>query len=172
MTGQPERLPTDIVEARLNHLIDRARRGRLLHEEADRFTTELRDLVRRMEGTEDERDRVANEVKILRARVNDQNAAADVAVSAVRLMNEAGAQRDRAEARVRELEAENTRYEEVVGELNEANTGLQRDNARLTAGQCLDQRAMCEKHHAPPVDGCPYPRCRAARNRDRRAATA
>ncbi|MGH3585825.1 MAG: hypothetical protein ACRDQ0_05840, partial [Pseudonocardia sp.] len=51
-----ERLPTDVVEARLNHLIDRARRGALLPEEADRFTTELRDLVRRLEDTEDERD--------------------------------------------------------------------------------------------------------------------
>ncbi|MFH9765135.1 hypothetical protein ACH4N4_30620 [Streptomyces microflavus] len=164
MTTQPERLPTDVVEARLNHLIDRARRNRLLHEEADRFTTELRDLVRRMEDTEDERDRLATEAKILRARVNDQNAAADVAVSAVRLMNEAGAQRDRAEARVRELEAEVHRYEEVVvGDLNEANIGLQREVARLTAGQCLDSRAMCEKHHLPPVAGCPYPRCRAAR---------
>ncbi|MEV5261769.1 hypothetical protein AB0L02_27480 [Streptomyces anulatus] len=105
MTTQPERLPTDVVEARLNHLIDRARRGRLLHEEADRFTTELRDLVRRMEDTEDERDRLAADV------------------------------------------------------------------ARLTAGQCLDQRAMCEQHHQPPVAGCPYPRCRAARATER-AATA
>ncbi|RUP66737.1 hypothetical protein SSPNP10_15860 [Streptomyces sp. NP10] len=42
---------------------------------------------------------------------------------------------------------------------------------RLTAGQCLDFRAMCEKHHLPPVDGCPYPRCRAARATGR-AATA
>ncbi|WP_097866549.1 hypothetical protein [Streptomyces sp. rh34] len=58
---------------------------------------------------------------------------------------------DRAKARVRELEAE---------------------VARLTAGQCLDSRAMCEKHHAPPVDGCPYPRCKAARNRDQRAPVA
>lgn len=48
-----ERLPTDVVEARLNHLIDRARRGALLPEEADRFTTELRDLVRRLEDEED-----------------------------------------------------------------------------------------------------------------------
>ncbi|QQZ56878.1 hypothetical protein IFE09_27145 [Streptomyces microflavus] len=40
---------------------------------------------------------------------------------------------------------------------------LRADNARLTAGQCLDSRAMCEQHHAPPVAGCPYPRCRAAR---------
>lgn len=52
MTGQP-RLPSDVVEARLNHLIDRARRGALLPEEADQFTTELRDLVRRLEDEED-----------------------------------------------------------------------------------------------------------------------
>lgn len=49
-----ERLPTDVVEARLNHLIDRARRGALLPDEADRFMTELRDLVRRLEDAEDD----------------------------------------------------------------------------------------------------------------------
>ncbi|MFJ6143097.1 hypothetical protein ACIQH7_05830 [Streptomyces anulatus] len=54
------------------------------------------------------------------------------------------------------------RYEEVVGELNEANTGLQREVARLTAAQCTDQLAVCTAHHLPPVAGCPYPRCRAA----------
>ncbi|MGW6288899.1 hypothetical protein [Streptomyces sp. NPDC055107] len=43
--------------------------------------------------------------------------------------------------------------------------------ARLTPGQCLDSRAMCEQHHQPPVAGCPYPRCRAA-TATRRAATA
>ncbi|MFF5891200.1 hypothetical protein ACFY72_20815 [Streptomyces globisporus] len=84
----------------------------------------------------------------------------------------ANARIDELDARVRELEAENARYEEVAGELNEANTSLQREVARLNAGQCIDQRAMCEQHHAPPVAGCPYPRCRAARDRDQRAATA
>ncbi|MFD8667057.1 helix-turn-helix domain-containing protein [Streptomyces microflavus] len=54
----------------------------------------------------------------------------------------ANARIDELDARVRELEAE---------------------VARLTAGQCIDSRAMCEQHHAPPVAGCPYPRCRAAR---------
>lgn len=57
---------------------------------------------------------------------------------------------NRAEARTRKLEA---------------------DVARLAAGQCIDSRAMCEQHHAPPVAGCPYPRCRAARTTGR-AATA
>ncbi|MFE3004222.1 MULTISPECIES: helix-turn-helix transcriptional regulator [unclassified Streptomyces] len=51
-------------------------------------------------------------------------------------------------------------------------TELETDNARLTAGQCLDSRAMCEQHHLPPVAGCPYPRCRAARATTGRAATA
>lgn len=50
-------------------------------------------------------------------------------------------------------------------------TALEADVARLTAGQCTDQRAMCEQHHTPPVAGCPYPRCRAARTTGR-AATA
>ncbi|RLV66323.1 integral membrane sensor signal transduction histidine kinase [Streptomyces sp. CBMAI 2042] len=65
---------------------------------------------------------------------------------------------------VRELEADLHRYEEVVvGDLNEANIGLQREVARLTAGQCTHALAVCEQHHAVPVAGCPYPRCRAAR---------
>ncbi|MDX2922543.1 hypothetical protein [Streptomyces sp. NE06-03C] len=42
----------------------------------------------------------------------------------------------------------------------------------LVAAQCTDQLAVCNAHHLPPVAGCPYPRCRAARNRDQRAATA
>ncbi|MFJ4916085.1 hypothetical protein [Streptomyces sp. NPDC088726] len=75
-----ERLPSDVVEARLNHLIDRARRGNLLPAEADRFTTELRDLVRRLEDTEDER---AHDNVALRA--------------IARQRDEAGTQRDQAE---------------------------------------------------------------------------
>ncbi|WP_089117076.1 hypothetical protein [Streptomyces sp. SS07] len=60
----------------------------------------------------------------------------------------------------------------AIEELAADRDRLATDNARLTAGQCIDSRAMCEQHHLPPVDGCPYPRCRAARNRDQRAATA
>ncbi|MFE7370123.1 hypothetical protein [Streptomyces anulatus] len=41
----------------------------------------------------------------------------------------------------------------------------------LVAGQCTDQLAVCTAHHLPPVAGCPYPRCRAARATGR-AATA
>ncbi|WP_318196888.1 hypothetical protein [Streptomyces sp. MCL20-2] len=41
----------------------------------------------------------------------------------------------------------------------------------LVAAQCTDRRHTCEQHHLPPVDGCPYPRCRAARATGR-AATA
>lgn len=76
MTTQPDRV---------HHLLDRLLRGVLLPAEAEQL---------------------AGAVRVLQARVNDQNTAASVAVSAVRLMNQAGAQRDRAEARVRELEAE------------------------------------------------------------------
>ncbi|MFE7535239.1 hypothetical protein ACFU67_13315 [Streptomyces rhizosphaericola] len=54
----------------------------------------------------EEREQLAGAVRILQARVNEQGGAASVAVSAVRLMNQAGAQRDAAEARVRELEAQ------------------------------------------------------------------
>lgn len=77
MTTQPQPLPTDVVEARLNHLIDRARRNRLLPDEADRFTTELRDLVRRMEDTEDDRDRAEARVRELEATVARARRAVD-----------------------------------------------------------------------------------------------
>ncbi|MFI2084347.1 hypothetical protein ACH43Y_28810 [Streptomyces rubiginosohelvolus] len=59
----------------------------------------------------------------------------------------------------------------AIEELAAERDRLAADNARLTAGQCIDSRAMCEQHHLPPVDGCPYPRCRAARASGR-AATA
>ncbi|MGW5989472.1 hypothetical protein ACWFRT_13840 [Streptomyces anulatus] len=41
----------------------------------------------------------------------------------------------------------------------------------LVAAQCTNQLAVCQAHHAPPVVGCPYPRCRAA-SATGRAATA
>lgn len=89
----------------------------------------------------DERDRVRNAWQESRAR-----------------WWKANARIDELDARVRELEAENARYEEVVGELNEANTGLQRDVARLTAGQCTDQRAGlcgCGRPDPGPCQPCP-----------------
>lgn len=112
---------------RLHHLLDRARRGVILPEEAEQLAALVRELERQADASNIVAKGNLQHVKQL--------------IPAVRA----------AEARVRELEA---------------------DNARLTAGQCLDSRAMCEKHHAPPVAGCPYPRCRAARDRDQRAATA
>lgn len=36
----------------------------------------------------------------------------------------------------------------------------------LTAGQCTHTLAVCQQHHRVPVDGCPYPRCVAARKRE------
>lgn len=72
MTGQPE-------AERLHHLLDRLLRDVLLPEE---------------------REQLAGAVRILQARVSDQSGAASVAVSAIRLMNQAGAQRDAAEATV------------------------------------------------------------------------
>ncbi|MET9055236.1 hypothetical protein ABZW50_29225 [Streptomyces bacillaris] len=80
MTTQPDRI---------HHLLDRLLRGVILPAEAEQL---------------------AGAVRLLQARVNDQDGAASVAVSAVRLMNEAGAHRDRAEARVRELEAQVARF--------------------------------------------------------------
>lgn len=77
MTTQPE-------QDRLHHLLDRLRRGVLLEAEAAQLATA---------------------VTMLLARLADQDGAADIAVRAIRLMNEAGVQRDAAEARIRELEA-------------------------------------------------------------------
>lgn len=148
MTTQPERLPTDVVEARLNHLIDRARRGRLLHEEADRFTTELRDLVRRLEDEEDATRHLLTQRQEMAAERHT--------------WQERG---DQAERMARDLAPQ-------VERLTTAYVELTTEVERLTAGQCTHTRAICEQHHAKPVAGCPYPRCAAARGRDQRAATA
>ncbi|MFJ3283312.1 hypothetical protein [Streptomyces halstedii] len=91
--------------SRLHHLLDRMQRGVLLPEEAEQL---------------------AGLVRLLQARVTDQDGAASVTVSAVRLMNEAGAQRDHAEAPVRELEA---------------NTATVQDALAAVTGQCRSLEA-------------------------------
>lgn len=88
MTTQPQRI---------HHLLDRLLRGVLLPEEAEQL---------------------AGAVRILQARVNDQDGAASVAVSAVRLMNQAGAQRDRAEARAAELQQQLATARDTTQRLN------------------------------------------------------
>ncbi|MFJ8871059.1 hypothetical protein ACIRD6_35570 [Streptomyces sp. NPDC102473] len=47
------------------------------------------------------------------------------------------------------LVAEGERLRELVG--------------HLAAGQCIDRGHICERHHVLPVDGCPYPKCKTAR---------
>lgn len=73
----------------------------------------------------------------------------------------ANARIDELDARVRELEAENARYEEVVvGDLNEANTGLQRQAARAEAAVARVRQAV----NAGPVGSCCAHLIRAALN--------
>ena len=131
---------------RLHHLLDRLRRGVLLEAEAEQL---------------------ANAVAMLLARLADQDGAADIAVRAIRLMNEAGVQRDAAEARVRELEASapevdrrplharhvtalTTAYPDlrhtadhianlILGVRDEHVRELEQRVAELTAGQCTHQ---------------------------------
>ncbi|MFJ6238973.1 hypothetical protein ACIQH0_33380 [Streptomyces griseus] len=104
-------------------------------------------------GLYDERDRIAAEVKILRARVNDQNAAADVTVSAIRLVNEAGAQRDRAEARVRGLESIIARVRRAVdtGPVGACCAHIIRAALTPPAGLC-----GCGRPDPGPCTPCPH----------------
>ncbi|MFJ7525175.1 hypothetical protein ACIQ1S_09630 [Streptomyces griseus] len=115
MTTQPERVQlNDLTEDALAALYERLDLLEAGRDERVALLEEARDALEaagagRVHGDDWPRlvpaiDELAAEVKILRARVNAQNEAADVAVSAIRLMNEAGAQRDYAEARVRGLE--------------------------------------------------------------------
>ncbi|MGW3298448.1 hypothetical protein [Streptomyces rubiginosohelvolus] len=68
---------------------------------------------------------------------------------------------EQAEARVRELKAENAHYEEkVVGDLNEANTGLQRQAARAEATVARVRQTV----DAGPVGACCAHLIRAALN--------
>lgn len=90
--------------------------------------------------------------------------------------NRSETERARAVARVADLEEEvvNARQDtEYLKLLVAASTEpghavrrvvqLEAEVTRLTAGQCLDSRRMCEQHHTPPVTGCPYPQCVTAR---------
>ena len=131
MTEQP-RLPSDVVEARLNHLIDRARRGALLPEEADQFTTELRDLVRRLENEEDTNRRLL-------------------------------AQRQEMAAERHAWQERGDTYRDAWHSARDRARKAKAEVARLTAGQCVDSRRMCDLHHQQPVTGCPYARCLTAR---------
>lgn len=110
-----DRMPSDVVEARLNHLIDRARRGALLPEEADRFTTELRNLVRRLEDEEDE-------------RAHD-----NVALHAI------ARQRDEADARITELDKQREQAEDLLRVAHETSNRSEAERARAAAER--DQHA-------------------------------
>ncbi|MEU0102414.1 hypothetical protein [Streptomyces sp. NPDC006267] len=116
MTTQPRPLPTDVVEARLNHLTDRSRRGALLPEEADQFAAHLRDLVRRLEDEEDTSRRLLAQRQEIAAERHAWEQRGDraerVARSAARDAETALTARLTAEARVRELEAEVARLHE------------------------------------------------------------
>ncbi|MEV7895295.1 hypothetical protein [Streptomyces cyaneofuscatus] len=85
-----------------------------------------------------EREQLAVLVRELEARAHTEAA---VARGNLGVAKDFMAATNAAEARIRDLKAE---------------------VARLTAGQCTHALAMCEQHHAKPVAGCPYPRCRAA----------
>ncbi|MFD3638250.1 hypothetical protein [Streptomyces griseus] len=101
----------------------------------------------------DERDRLAVEVKILRARVSDQNEAADVAVRAIRLMNEAGAQRDHAKTRVRGLEGIVARVTRAVdaGPVGSCCTHIIRAALTPPTGLC-----GCGRADPGPCTPCPH----------------
>ncbi|MFJ9890860.1 hypothetical protein ACIQRW_34120 [Streptomyces sp. NPDC091287] len=132
---------------RLHHLLDRARRGVILPAEGEQLAQLVGELEQRLADWKQAAGAGMTLVDNLRAEIHALALGAPLICSDDRHKTQVLSQA----IRIRELEA---------------------DNARLTAGQCIDQRAMCEQHHRPPVDGCPYPRCRAARDRDQRAATA
>ncbi|MEU3432323.1 hypothetical protein [Streptomyces sp. NPDC006863] len=137
MTTQPERL---------HHLLDRARRGVILPAEGEQLAEMVGELGERLADYEN--------------RINWHTTCA----SCARILDSAYAETVRAEtaeARVAELEADNARYEEVVvGELNEANTSLQRQAARAEANVARVRQAV----DAGPVGSCCAHLIRAALN--------
>lgn len=114
--------------SRLHHLLDRMQRGVLLPEE---------------------REQLAGLVRLLQARVTDQDGAASVAVSAVRLMNEAGTQRDHAEARVRELEANTATLQDALAAVTGQCRGLETQlaAARSTIDRVRDLAGRYQMWH-------------------------
>ncbi|MFE9461669.1 hypothetical protein [Streptomyces californicus] len=150
MTTQPQRL---------HHLLDRARRGVILPAEGE----QLAEMVGELEQQVDAARATTRRLNYRAQQAESKNAAFQRAVDQWDV-NERGTyithgslraigiaagtdilgsvrhlkhfQRvEQAEARVAALEADNARYEEVVGELNEANLTLQREVARLAAGR-------------------------------------
>ncbi|ACX71175.1 hypothetical protein pZL12.98 [Streptomyces phage ZL12] len=122
---------------RLHHLLDRLLRGVLLPEERE----QLAGLVRAQEERLNDWKQAAGAGMTLADNLRGEIHALALGVPLVCSDDRHKTQVLSQAIRIRELEA---------------------DNARLAVGQCLDSRAMCEQHHAPPVAGCPYPRCRAA----------
>lgn len=90
-----------LTREQLLHLADRARRGALLPDEGALLATEI---------------------TVLLARLDDQDAAADVAVRAIRVMNRAGAERDRYRLAWKSARARVKRGQRAqAGELRHAN---------------------------------------------------
>lgn len=170
---------------RLHHLLDRARRGVILPAEGE----QLAGLVGELEQQVDAARATARRLNYRAQQAESKNTTFERAVSQWDV-NERGTyiphaslraigiaagtdilgsvrhlkhfQRvEQAEARVAELEAENARYEDVVvGDLNEANIGLQRQAARAEATVARVRQTV----DAGPVGSCCAHLIRAALN--------
>ena len=82
-------------------------------------------------------------------------------LKALNLQRDLDTQRWYAEDRLRTGRLQRQRAETAEARVTE----LDAERVHLVAGQCIDRAAICEQHHVQPVDGCPYPRCKAARER-------
>ncbi|MFB4424838.1 hypothetical protein C5F59_027630 [Streptomyces sp. QL37] len=184
---------TDLVtdEARLFHLADRVRRGVILPAEGEQLADVVQAMTRRVTELTAERDQYAAAIKQLILQVKwtahiwattlpDTIPTADVTRALSFLCSPVPLPDDLRDDLWQQISAayyvrfENDGHPEdataaadvamsVVRPELEQLEQLEQRITELVAGQCVHSRHACEQHHRLPVDGCPYPRCIAAR---------
>ncbi|MFJ4837143.1 hypothetical protein [Streptomyces sp. NPDC088746] len=178
-------------EARLFHLADRVRRGVILPAESEQLADVVQAMTRRVTELTAERDQYAAAIKQLIVQVkwtahiwattladtlptDEVTRALSFLCSPVPLPDDL---RDDLWQRISAayyVRFENDGHPEDATAAADVAMSVVRPEleqlaqriAELAAGQCTDSLAVCERHHRLPVDGCPYPRCSAARKRE------
>ncbi|MFC8862682.1 hypothetical protein [[Kitasatospora] papulosa] len=183
---------TDLVtdEARLFHLADRVRRGVILPAEGEQLADVVQAMARRSTELQAERDQYAAAIKQLILQVKwtahiwattlpDTISTEDVTRALHFLCSPVPLPDDLRDDLWQRISAayyvrfENDGHPEdataaadiAVSVVRPDLEQLEQRVTELTAGQCTHALSTCQMHHRIPVDGCPYPRCIAARQR-------
>ncbi|THA29221.1 hypothetical protein E6R18_25280 [Streptomyces sp. A1277] len=154
-----ERVSSDVVEARLHHLADRARRGALLPEEGALLADAVAELALYADQTADllrVAHETSNKSEAERARAATRAEQAEAAIARVRKL---AAVWDDAPDPLAQAMARDLRSTLDAVPVPGTVTITQARHQHLTAGQCIHHQEIHRLHHGEPVPGCPYPGC-------------